>query len=290
MGKRITNGWAIAKQSWSIIWVEKSLLPFPLFSAVACLLVLASFLAPLFLFPDLLSWAQTAFDNKNGHQPDPSARLIAAAVMFAFYFLNYFVIVFFNTALAACAVTRFRGEDATVVGGLRLACKRLPQIIGWALLAATVGAILRAISERSQWLGKIVIGLIGAAWTIATYFVVPTLAVEGLGPIDSLKRSAKLISEVWGEGLVGNIGLGLIGFLLILPAFAFMIVSVALFSTNQTLLIASIAMCLLYLVAVVVVTSAMKQVFIVGLYLYAAENKAPAGFSADTLAGAFRKK
>ena len=88
------------------------------------------------------------------------------------------------------------------------------------MVAATVGVILNAISEKSEFLGKIIVGIIGGVWTMATYLVVPALAVEGLGPIEALKRSTSLITKVWGESMGGNANIGLIGFLLTIPAFA----------------------------------------------------------------------
>ena len=37
--------------------------------------------------------------------------------LFAFYFCNYFVIVFFNAALVSCALIRFNGGEPTGRGG-----------------------------------------------------------------------------------------------------------------------------------------------------------------------------
>src|SRR5207247_7466567 len=80
--------------------------------------------------------------------------------------------------------------------------------------------ILKMIEEKTDWIGRIVVALIGTAWAVATYLAVPTLAVEGVGPIEALKRSAGLIRQTWGEGFVGNIGIGWIGFLISLPGIA----------------------------------------------------------------------
>src|SRR5262245_7581982 len=139
MFDRISNGWAIAQQSWQVLRKDKELLLLPVLSGLASILVTASFIAPIFLVPGLLERFQAAINTGHGHKPDQAARVAAAVLTFAFYFLNYFVIVFFNTALAACAVIRFKGGDPTVGDGLRVAGQRLPQILGWSLLASTVG-------------------------------------------------------------------------------------------------------------------------------------------------------
>jgi TatD family hydrolase len=65
-------------------------------------------------------------------------------------------------------------------------------IFQWALLAATVGIILKMIEGRSSIIGKLVAGLIGLAWTLASFLVVPILAFEELGPFEALSRSAEL--------------------------------------------------------------------------------------------------
>ena len=130
---RIRSAWLLAKQSWRVLMLDKQLLVFPLLSGIACLLVLASFAAGVI--------AAGHFQGKEG---DTTAWVLA----FIYYFVNYFVIVFFNSALVACAMVRFQGGSPTVGDGLRAASARLPQILAWVLLASTVGIVLRAIMER----------------------------------------------------------------------------------------------------------------------------------------------
>ena len=129
---------------------------------------------------------------------------------FLFYVVSYTVIFFCNTALVGAAMIRLEGGDPTLRDGFRIAFDRLPQIIGYALIAATVGMILRWISERAGIVGQIIIGIIGFAWNIATFLVVPVLAVEKVGPIEAIKRSAGLLRRTWGEQLVGNAGIGIV--------------------------------------------------------------------------------
>jgi len=284
---RLSNGWEVVKQSWQVLKQDKELLWFPIFSGIAAILVLVSFALPILAIPGLRAAVENLANRADGG--NKGAQLLAAVLGFAFYFLNYFVIVYFNTALAACAIYRFRGGDPNVRLGLKMANERLPQILGWSLLAATVGMILNMIEERSEWLGRLVAGILGAVWTATTYLVVPTLAVEGLGPIDALKRSAGLIRQVWGEGLAGNFGVGLISFLLILPAVVLM--ALAVFAKMPAILLALVIVAgVVYILAVSVVTAALKQVFIAGLYVYATEKKIPQGFDRDLMHSAFVPK
>jgi hypothetical protein len=218
------------------------------------------------------------------------AEVAYAVVLFAFYFVNYLVIVFFNTALVSCAIIRFRGGDPTLGDGLRAAGMRMPQIIGWALLSATVGVILRMIEEKSEWVGQLVAGIIGTVWAVATYLAVPILAVEGVGPVEALKRSAALIRRTWGEGLAGNFGLGLIGFLMHLPGFLLIVLGGFAFSKTVPLGVALVVLGVFAILAASIVLSTLKQIFIAGLYIYATEERVPSGFSADLMRGAFAPK
>jgi hypothetical protein len=287
---RIGRGWGIAKQSWQIVCQDKALLPFPILSAISTLLVIASFISPVLFVPGLSHTLAAELEAVQSGHLNQNTEILCAVAGFLFYAANYFVIVFFNTALAACAAQRFRGETPTVGGGLRVAVTRLPQIIGWVLLAATVGTLLRVISERSRLIGKIVTALFGVTWTIATYLVIPTLAVEGLGPIKALRRSSSLVSKSWGEGLVGTASMGWFGFLLLLPSFLVAIPALFAFSAAPGPMSLMIGFGVLLFLTGLVLLSAMKQVFIVGLYLYASENQVPHGFSPENFKGAFRAR
>jgi len=265
---RIRGSWLLAKQSWRVLMLDKELLVFPLLSGVACLLVLASFVAGVF-----------ATGNFQDQKTQSDAVLWVLG--FAYYFVNYFVIVYFNSALVACAMIRFQGGDPTVADGMRAATARLPQILAWVLLAATVGIVLRAIQERFELIGRIVIGLIGAAWTIATYFIVPVLVVEKLGPFDALKRSVTLMRQTWGESLVSHVGIGavttLIGFLGVL-LIGSVSVALAVAASSFGVFIAGVVVIVAFLVLVALISSALSTIVLSALYLYAAEKKVPQAF------------
>lgn len=135
MFQRIAMGWQLTKQSIQVLKLDKELLLFPLLSGISCLLVLASFAVPAFL--------AGAFEVVEENQENLSQNPVAWIVLFLFYFANYFVITFFNSALVGCAIIRMKGGDPVVGDGFRAAFARLPQIAGWALVAATVGILLR---------------------------------------------------------------------------------------------------------------------------------------------------
>ena len=126
MAGRIAGGWSLMKQSWSVLRMDKELMLFPVFSSIACLLVIVSFASPVVFMPDVRNELINLAKNQ---QQNPIWRNVTLyAVLFGYYFVNYFVVVFFNTALVSCAVIRFSGGDPTVGDGFRAAFARLPQI------------------------------------------------------------------------------------------------------------------------------------------------------------------
>jgi hypothetical protein len=145
---------------------------------------------------------------------DPS--YVAMGVAFLFYVVQYAVIFFFNAALVGAALIRLDGGDPTVSDGLAIASKRMGSILGYAVIAATVGMVLRMLSERAGILGRIAISLVGMAWTLATYLTVPVLVTKDIGPIDAVKESAMVFKRTWGEQVVGNFGMGWAIFLIML--------------------------------------------------------------------------
>jgi hypothetical protein len=279
MFERIARGWELAKESWHVLKLDKELLVFPLVSGVACLLVLASFAVPLWNS----GYLQAVMDEEVAPQ-DP----LAYVVLFSFYFANYFVIVFFNSALVACAIIRFKGGDPTLTDGFRAASARLPQIVAWALVSATVGLILRVIESRSERFGQIVAGLLGMAWSAVTYFVVPVIVIEKTGPVEATKRSFSILRRTWGEALTANFGIGFIVFLASLVGLVPIILGfVALSAGLLPLAILGIVGGVLLLILVGLISSALNSIVIGALYLYAAEGSVPKHFEDQLLRDAF---
>lgn len=286
MFERMGNGWQLAQQSWRVLNLDKELLLFPLISGIACSLVMASFAIPLWL----TGYVEAVADG--GEQGiSQMQQIIGYAVLFAYYFANYFVIVFFNSALISCAIIRFKGGDPTLMDGFSAACSRLPQIIGWALVAATVGLILRVIESRSEKVGAIVASLLGMGWSAVTYFVVPVIVVESVGPIEAAKRSFQVLKRTWGEALVANFGIGIVVFLASLVGIIPIVGGVFALGAGMTVLgIAAIVLGVVALLTVSLISSAMNTIIIGALYLYAAEGTVPQQFDDDLFKRAFAHK
>lgn len=282
MFDRIATGWELAKQSMRVLRLDKELLLFPVFSGVACTLVMLSFGLPIF-FSGML--------ETTGEELSTAQSILWFVIAFAFYFVNYFVIIFFNSALIGCAIIRLKGGDPIVSDGIGAAMARLPQIAGWALVSATVGMIVKAIESRSEKVGAIVANLIGMAWSIITFFVVPVLVVEKVGPIEAVKRSASIMKNTWGEALVARFGIGIIAFFASLIAFIPIGFGAYLISTGAMAFgIALIVIGVLFLLATSLVTTTLQSIIVAALYIYAAEGQPPQVFDSSLLKSAFGSK
>jgi len=279
MFDRMANGWELAKASLNVLRLDKELLLFPLLSGIACLLVLASFAVPL--------WGSDYLEVLSDDQQGPG-DILAYVLMFLFYFVNYFIIVFFNSALVACAVLRFRGEDPGISDGLGAATRRLPQILAWAAVAASVGVILKAIESKSDRVGEVVSGLLGMAWSITTYFVVPVIVVERADPFSAFKRSASIMRRTWGESLFANFGIGAIAFLFSLPSIAVIIGAFYMMDQIGPVLVGvAVAVAVLWLLIVSLISTALDAIVLAALYMYAADNTVPRYFDAGMLEHSF---
>jgi len=286
MWGRMANGWMLAKESWNVLRCDKELLLFPLLSGIACMFVLASFAVPLWAS----GYVGGVMEDQEGAR-GPAGEVLGYVILFAFYFVNYFVIVFFNSALVSCAVIRFKGGNPTLGDGLSSAFERLPQIAGWAAVAATVGVVLKIIESRSERVGQLVTSFLGMAWSIVTYFVVPVIVVEQASPFRALKRSTQVMKSTWGESLVANFGIGMIVFLASLLAFIPIVLGgVAMASEQFVLGGIAIAMGVILLLLISLISSALNAIIIAALYLYAAEKTVPKQFSDDLFRQAFASK
>ena len=281
MFDRLSRSWTLVKASAAVLAADKELLVFPVVSSVLVILVSITFAVPVVL--------AGVFDATVGDSRFPIAGYVLG---FLFYVVQYFVIFFCNTALVGAALIRLRGGDPTVADGFRIARARLVPILGYAAIAATVGMVLRAISERSGFIGRLVIGLVGMAWNLATFLVVPVLVVEDVGPVEAVKRSAEYLRRTWGEQIVGTMGMGLVFGLV---SVATVVTGIALFvgaaAVDSVALMVTVGVTTIFvLLALGLVSAALGGVYAAAVYRYASEGDAGTYFSADMVRGAFRQK
>ena len=289
---RIARGWSMAKASLTVLRNHPKLIVLPVLSGAALILALAV-LFGIFMF-EAGSFEGAGRLVKNLEDSWDSNKIALGAGVIALAWLFTSVSLYFNAALVFCVLRAFNGERPSIAEGLATATGRLPQIIGWAFVAAIVGVIISVIQETLKdklgFLGSLLGGLFDFAWGAITYFVLPVLVVEGLGPVGAVKRSSSILKQTWGETATGSIGLGAIGFLLCVPAF--LVIALGIFVTansgNTGFAFVLFPLALVYLVAVGTVMSTLGTVFQTGLYVYATTGKAP--FDETMIRAAFQPK
>lgn len=274
--RRIRQGWELTKKSWALLRGNKQRFRFPLFGALACIVVLAVTIAPGVYLID---------------EGDEAVGGVLTAVGI---FLCAFVGTFFGVALAATADAIFHGRDASFGTGLAVARRRIGAVAGWAALSAIVGTILAAIRQGGS-VGEAIVGSLGAAaWSLITFLAVPVIAIEGLGPVATLKRSASLFKTRWAGQVTGNVAIG--GIVLVagvLPAVLLIALGVALWVSDDGgaglaagAVVALVGVALLAISALIV--QAMRGVFGVALYRFAADGEVGGGFTQAELESAVR--
>lgn len=248
---RLANGWKISMNSFKVLRENKQLIVFPILSGISLLLLMGSFavaiLAAAGWNPDNISETETTLSDY--------------LLLLAFYVINYFIIVFFNMALIHCTRLYFQGEEVSIEKGLKFSMSRIGAIFSWALFAGVIGTILRIIQEESGWIGKIITGILGIVWSIATFFVVPVIAYENLGPIAAFKRSAQIMKQKWGESLGATFSFGLINII------SFFVIGLPLFFLGSLVHPwAGIALAALGIMVVAAILSAAQTIFVSAVY------------------------
>jgi hypothetical protein len=270
---RIKRGWALTKKSWALLNGHRDLARFPLYGAVATIVLGIVFLGPGAFFLDK-------------HSYGAAVPLIVIGI----YVLSV-VGIYFSVGLAACADLIFRGEAASVGDGMEVARSRFSQICGWAALSTAVGVITSLLESQGGALGEIVGRLGGLAWSLVTFLAVPVIAIEGTGPLETLKRSGSLFKARWGQQITGNIAIGgavfLIGFL---PALILIVVGVVVWPSVGFAGGALIVLGVLIACVALVISKALGGIFGVALYRYALDGEVVGGFTQEDLESAVKQK
>lgn len=275
---RLSRSWHLVKASAAVLRADKELIVFPLLAGGSALIVTAAF--------GLALWLNGAYHQLvQGRQLSPLGWLI----LFLFYLATNVVVTYFNAALVGTALLRLDGKNSRAGDGFRLASRRFGAILGYAVIAATVGVLLTLIRNRGQTFGRAVASVGGLAWSIATYLVVPVLVSENRGPIDAIQRSSTMLKRTWGEQIAGTIGMGAVFGLIILVSLLIS-VPLAMLALSAQLVSAALALVtidLLLLVLISVVSGALRGIYTAALYRYATGSGPDGWFDADLVRGAF---
>jgi Family of unknown function (DUF6159) len=261
--RRIRQGFDLLQQSWNVLKAD----PEMILVAVAGLVVSVGVFVLFFIF---------------GIAPDGDPSSFGDILAWIpIVFVGAVVGNFVAAAMVGAACIRMGGGDPTIADAVRIAWRNMPKILGWSVFVTTVGVILRLVSERIPFGGRLVAILGGVAFHLASILVVPVLLFEDKGVVDSFKRSAELFKEKWGESATGVGGVGLATLVMFIP-----IVVVGALLLPLSPLAGAIVLVLGGLLLVGLSTS-LNGIFTAALYRYATSGEAPPGFSRDALEGSF---
>lgn len=252
---------------------EKKLLVFPLLSGIITLFVIATFILPLIFTGGAFSLATNS--------------IAGIILLFLFYLVTSFVVIFFNVGLISCVYARLEGKEMTISEGLHVASRNFQAILVWAVISATVGLVLRMIEDRTGAAGGIATALVGGAWSLVTFFVVPVFVFEGKGVVDAIRESWTLFRKTWGESVVGTVSITFV--FVAIGIIAFLLVFATLFLGNLIVFISALALFILFIAILAIMASAMQGIFIAVLYRYARTGDVPGGFDLTLLSGAFTR-
>jgi hypothetical protein len=299
---RFTRSWLMFKTSLSIVANNRELLLFPIVTAILMIVIFLFFLAPVALLPTGYSitqvehWQQvgnwiveSSGDSERPHFSTPALAYLVFLYLGSMFLATFFNVAFYNEILAALS-----GEAVSLGRGFRFAMTRLKAILMWSLLAGVVGLVIKALEERLGLIGRIVVRLIGVAWSVASVFAVPIIVrdEDATNPVQTLKKSAEILRRTWGEALIGYVGVSFASGLIVLASLMLLVLAgIVSFALNTGWIIGIAAV--LWLVGVIAfayLTSVMSQVYKGALYLYASEGIVAAPYNADMFNSAWKFK
>lgn len=180
-----------------VVWKDKEILAYQAVSIFLCLDILFLFLVAI--FPD--TDQETLEQNLNG--------VVLLVKLFPFYIIASFIGTYFAAATVTVATIRMKGGNPGFTDGLTAATRKIPSILGWAIITAVVGVFLAIIRRKGRG-ARLAADLAQLAWGVATYFVIPVMLFEDEGPLSAIGRSTSIVKRTWKESLAGNFGMGAI--------------------------------------------------------------------------------
>jgi len=272
MFTRIKQGWELTKKAWSVVRQHPSLAKLPLTGGVLAVIAALVLAAPgVFL-------ANAASD---------ATRLVGYGLIALGSYAASFIIIYYNVILAAAANDALEGREPDVAAARQIAKNRIPIIAGWALVSALVSVALSILRDRGGIAGQIAASLGAALWGLVTFLVIPVVALEGIGPIDAIKRSGSLVKGRWGQQVTGNFVIGGIATIFTMLGAAGIIGGVVLMAGGTTWGVLGgvlVVLGLIVAVAASVFGGATRGVFGVALYHFVAEDRALGPFTSAELA------
>ncbi len=270
----------LATESLELLMQDKEILWFPVIAAFAGIL--------LFIFFGFAIYYLSLIIGYDWSSESEQTPILWYVTFFIIYIIEAFILAFTGGAITHIVYTRIQGGDATFKDGWNAAMSNYVRLLYWSIINATVGMIIRLIIERSRWLTKIIISILGVTWSLITFFIVPTIMLENKSVHESIKESGSTFKQTWGETFISGFGIGLIFFALHVIGIVLTIAFWISFMSAELPAMAFVLLVSLYIffiVVLAVIQSALQSVLKVVLYVYAKGGKIPNNFNPEILKG-----
>ena len=215
IGERISRGWKITKLGMAVVRADPELMVYTFLSALFSLVAIGAAVSGS-VGLDVIASDPECVGDECGWE----LAVAHMAIWFVFYLLVSVITVFWNAAIIASAYERLSsGTNPSFSYGIGQAMKCLPQILVWGIIAGTVGLFINILEGLShdenapvplRFVAGLASFIIGIAWWVVTFFVIPMIVLERAGVLDSMGKSTELFKRTWGEDVASHIGTGLL--------------------------------------------------------------------------------
>jgi len=281
---RFRASWLLFKETWRFLRLDPEILAIPLVAGLLNIFLFAILIGVGLLIHFTVLPLGTFTEVDGGFD-----FLIDHPLVYLFIFVAYviaaFTLAFSQGAIAHTVITRLRGGNASLGESLGVALRRWQTLLAWSMITATVGLVLQVLAKRFKLLGRIVIGLIGVAWEVLTYFVAPAIIIENKSSIEAIKQSGRTLKQTFGETVMTNIGLGLALFVFYALG---ALVSIGLLILGFTVgsvpvLVLTVILVFLIFLMLGLLSAALQGVLKTLLYAYVMEHTVPPDFNSELL-------
>jgi hypothetical protein len=306
---KLQNSWDLFTKSLTVMIAYKKLMFFPFITVALTMLIVIFFIAPVALQPtgyqytDPQHWqavGRTIFTENpatalNNHDKRHSVKLTNDGALFValIYFVAMFLATFFTVAFYHEILFALNGQDVAITRGLLFAGTKIPSILIWSLFAGLIGYAIRMLEEKVGLFGKIIFGIIGIAWSVASIFVIPFIITEtSVNPFHLLRQSADTLKKTWGETLIGYAGIQLGSFVVVLSSLVMLggAVFVAIRLQSVSFMITVVALWLTGILAFSYLTAVANHIYRCALYIFAVEGRVPAPYDQAAMQSAWKMK
>ena len=249
---RMANSWKLTGACFKVLLKNPKLMVYPFITFVASIWILIGFI--------VYSYGMEAWVSGTDGSRWMMVLMILLGSLFI-YFMMAFVAILSNAAIVGASGMLLSGNEPTVGDGYTIAMSRIGALASWSAITGFVSFIVS--------FGRLFTSAAGIAWSVLTYFVIPVMIFEGVGPFKAIKRSKDILKARWGESLISNFGIWMSLILIYIILAIFLLFSTFFFMTiSSPLLLLSLGLLVIITFLFGLVAYTMKGILMTSLYWY----------------------